>query len=379
MRTLIIGAGLAGYTLARHLAKRMKGNAITLVAADSGRYYYKPDLSTALGRHQTPSDLAEASAEHMAEALGLNIHPDLTVDRVDREAKRVQAGSRRFPYDQLVLAVGARPRALPATGDGVEAIHRVNNLADYERFREALPGARHVAIVGAGLIGCEFANDLAAGGYQVTVIAPGCTPLPQLLPPAAGQALARGLEAAGVCLCLGRHVRTVEGGPGRFTIVLDDGAAVTADRVLSAIGLTPNTELAAEAGLPIRHGIVADRTLQVAENVYALGDCMELEGLVLPFVAPLKACAKALARTLAGEPTRVRYPAMPITVKTPAHPVVVSPAYGREGTWQIEADDEAGVRAEHRAPDGTLNGFALTGSHVRDRQTLVRQVPPLLR
>jgi rubredoxin-NAD+ reductase len=112
--------------------------------------------------------------------------------------------------------------------------------------------------------------------------------------------------------------------------------------------------------------------------VYALGDCAEVEGLVLPYVMPLMHSARALAATLAGKHTPVSYPAMPVLVKTPACPTIVSPPpVGVDGQWTVTADDE-GVKALFHDASGKMIGFALNGKATAERATLTPQLPPVL-
>ena len=112
--------------------------------------------------------------------------------------------------------------------------------------------------------------------------------------------------------------------------------------------------------------------------MFALGDCAEVEGLVLPFVMPIMQAARALAKTLAGTRTVVSYPAMPVVVKTPAHAVVVSPPRpGSEGQWDVTVSDQ-GARALLRDDQGRVVGFALTGAAVAEKQALTKELPPWL-
>ena len=164
---------------------------------------------------------------------------------------------------------------------------------------------------------------------------------------------------------------------------LSDGREITGDLVLSAIGLRPRVALAKAAGLPVNRGVVVNRELQTGNpDIYALGDCAEVEGLVLPYVLPLMAGARALAKTLSGQPTAVAYPAMPVQVKTPVCPVVVSPVFpGTAGEWAVDAQDGNNVRASFRSADGRLLGFALTGSFAGDaalKAQLSKEVPAML-
>jgi rubredoxin-NAD+ reductase len=162
-------------------------------------------------------------------------------------------------------------------------------------------------------------------------------------------------------------------------VTLNTGVTIDADIVLCAVGVRPRIELATASGIETNRGIVTDRLLQTsAPNVYALGDCAEVQGHVLVYVAPLMACARALGKTLAGEPTEVSYPAMPVTIKTPACPVVVAPPpAGADGEWQISAEGSS-VRAEFRDASGALLGFALTGDATRDKIALQKELPAIL-
>jgi rubredoxin-NAD+ reductase len=161
-------------------------------------------------------------------------------------------------------------------------------------------------------------------------------------------------------------------------VVLSDGNTVAADLVLSAVGLSPRTDLAVQAGLAVNRGVVVNRELATsAPHVYALGDCAEVQGWVLPYVMPLMAQSRALAATLAGQPTAVSYPAMPVVVKTPAWPTVVCPpAPGGDGQWVVDASDDAlAARFVSSAQPAQLLGFVLQGKAVSQRQALAAQVP----
>ena len=162
-------------------------------------------------------------------------------------------------------------------------------------------------------------------------------------------------------------------------ITLNNGDTIDADAVLSAVGVRPRTALAAEAGLAVGRGIQTNQKLEAsAPNVYALGDCAEVAGHVLVYVAPLMAGARALAKTLTGEPTDVVYPPMPVTIKTPACAVNVSPApHGASGSWEISGT-APDITALFKSPDGDLLGFALTGEAVRERPGYTKQLPDIL-
>ena len=376
---VIVGTGLAGYTVAREFRKLDQRSSLMLVTADAGQFYSKPMLSNALADGKTAEALANADAVKMTERLKAEIRTGVRTEGIDPSAGTIQVSGETLSYASLVLAVGADPIRLSLQGDAADAVLSVNNRDDYARFREAIAGHRKIAIMGAGLIGCEFANDLAGAGYSVNVVDPAPWPLGRLLPAEAGAAMGEALAKVGVRWHLGRTVNVVEKQDRGYLLTLSDGTLIHADAVLSAIGLRPRTDLAQRAGLDTTRGIVVGRTLQTsAPRIYALGDCAEVEGLVLPFVMPIMHAGRALAATLSGEVTPVTYPAMPVVVKTPAWPTVVSPPpAGVDGSWEIVRTD-AGVRALFRNAAGRLEGFALSGDTVTEKNALAGELPPLL-
>jgi rubredoxin-NAD+ reductase len=376
---VIVGTGLAGYTLARELRKLDSEHPLVLVTSSDGAFYSKPMLSNALAKGKDAAGLVSSDAAHMAQQLKARVLTRTRVEAIEPGAHRVHLDGETIDYSRLVLAVGALPIRLPTGGNGADQVLAVNDLDDYARFRQRLEGANRVAIIGPGLIGCEFANDLAASGRDVTVIGPDQAPLGRLLPPQAGQALHAGLAKAGVDWHLQTQVRRIDRSDRDLRLSLGSGVSLAADLVLSAVGLQPATDLAASANLAVGRGIQVDRLLLTsAPDVYAIGDCAEVEGLVLPYVMPIMHAARALARTLSGEATALTYPAMPVVVKTPDYPVVVAPpAPQAGGSWREEALAD-GVRGRFVSADGRLLGFALTGGAVAEKQALTKQLPPVL-
>ncbi len=376
---VIIGTGLAGYNLAREFRKLDPQTPLLLITADDGRSYSKPLLSTGFAANKDADSLGMATAGAMAEQLNAEIRTHTRVTRLDPAHRRVWIGNEPVPYRDLVLAWGAQTIRVPVEGDAADAVYPINDLHDYGRFRAAAAGKRRVLILGAGLIGCEFANDLLQGGHEVDLVAPSEQVMPGLLPLQAAEAVKRGLEGIGARFHLGATLERLQRSTDGLQATLSDSSQRACDLVVSAVGLRPRTELAAEAGLEVKRGIVVDRLLKTsAEHVYALGDCAEVEGLSLLYVMPLMAGARALAKTLFGNPTFVSYGPMPVTVKTPACPVVVSmPAAGSAGSWSVEARDND-VKALYLGACGELLGYALTGAAVQERLALNKQLPPVL-
>ena len=385
---VILGSGLAGISVARELRKLDKQVPLIIVTADDGGFYSKPNLSNALAAGKSAAQLALTPMAQLATQLNASvIHAHTQVERILPEEHALETGNGKIVYSKLVLAVGAQPIRLPLQGEGAAAVLSVNHLNDYAMFREQLEGKRRVAILGAGLIGCEFANDLRVTGVDVAVFDLAPQPLARLLPTRAAAFFRARLETAGVRFHFDTSIEAItlssqgEGGSSSYRLVDKHGNAHTTDLVLSAVGLKPATALAQAAGLKTARGIVVDKMLRTSDpDIYALGDCAEVEGLVLPFVMPIMQAARALAKTLAGDTGsgELVYPAMPVVVKTPAcQAVVCPPPTGATGAWREEAGP-AGVRALFVGAGGKPLGFSLVGEAVKEKQALAAQMPAWL-
>jgi rubredoxin-NAD+ reductase len=379
---VVIGSGLAGYGLVRELRRKDESVSITVLTADGGEGYSKPMISTGYTKDLNADKLAAQSSEELAEQLNVTVRTRTRVASIDTQAQLVQLeGGEALPYSELVLALGAELIRPPIGGDAAEDVLGVNDLDDYRRFQDLLAakGAKKVAIIGAGLIGCEFTNDLLNGGFKVESVDPMGWCLPTLLPERSGRAVQAALEEKGATFHFGPLATEVNRAGDGYAVTLNNGDTIEADAVLCAVGVKPRTGLASDAGIEVNRGIVTDRQLRTnAPNVFAMGDCAEVAGHVLVYVAPLMAAARALAATLAGEATDVSYPAMPVAIKTPACPVVVSPpAKDAEGDWHFEGD-APDIKALFRSGAGDLLGFALTGQAVKERMALAKELPAIL-
>ncbi len=358
---VIIGSGYAGYGLAQALRRANPEVEIRVLTQESGHLYSKPALSIGLAQGKSAAALAGESALAIEKRLKIRVYPYCTVERIDAVARRLHTNIGEMEYGQLVLASGAAPIRLPIEGD-TAALLSVNNLHDYQSFRERLVGVQRVAILGDGLIGCEFANDLAASGFEVSVIGLGQWPMERLLPREAGQQLQAVLGELGVSWHLQNTVQRIDSAERGYRLTLADGQRLEADLVLSAVGLRPNLSLAETAGVAVGRGIQVDAQLQCSQpGIFALGDCIEIAGQLLPYLAPINQGIQALSKTLLGQPTTVSYPLMPVTVKTPAAPLcLLPPAVGVAGEWRCSATDD-GLSAGFYDAEGALHGFVLLG------------------
>ncbi|ENW27672.1 rubredoxin-NAD(+) reductase [Acinetobacter lwoffii ATCC 9957 = CIP 70.31] len=384
---VIIGSGMAGYAVAREFRKLNPEHELLMICADDAVNYAKPTLSNALAGNKAPEQIPLGDAAKMSAQLNMRIEQHTWVKAIHPEDHQLvlekDGQESTQNYSKLVLAIGANPVRLAIAGDASDDIHVVNNLSDYKAFRNNLAARedKRVVILGAGLIGCEFANDLQNTDHQVTVIDLAPQPLGRLLPEHVATAFQKNLEETGIHFVLGTTVEKVSRADnGDYLVTLANGQSLVADVVLSAVGLQPNISLAKQADVHTSRGVLTTAQLETNQaDIYAVGDCAEVNGTLLPYVMPIMQQARALAKTLNGEHTAVHYPAMPVAVKTPAAPLTVLPApVDVDVTWETE-EFEDGMLAKAFDVNGTLRGFVLLGATAgKQRLTLTKQVPDLI-
>ncbi|ATP11500.1 FAD-dependent oxidoreductase [Aeromonas salmonicida] len=376
---LVIGSGFAAQQLVKSLRKLDAEQPIRLITADSGVEYNKPDLSHVVSRGCTAAAMTRLSGSDFAEQQHIALLPHCPVLGIDPARRIVMTGQGEFAYGQLVLATGAsaaRPD-LP----GSEQLVTLNSQQEYAAAEGPIQQARRIMVLGAGLIGCELAMDMASDGREVTLVDLADSPLSALLPAVLSQPLQQALRSQGVKLQLGQGIAELslldpDRPQGGWRVTLSNGRVSEQDLVIAAIGLKPNLVLAQAAGLAVERGILVDDSLQTsAPHIFALGDCAQWRGQLLPFLQPIVLGANALARTLLGMPTPLTLPPMLVKVKTPRYPLqLAGRTKGEDLTWQCRWNSQ-GMVAEAHGEDGELCGFVVGGDQMSAAFPLLRQLP----
>ncbi|WP_413163200.1 NADH:flavorubredoxin reductase NorW [Aeromonas salmonicida] len=376
---LVIGSGFAAQQLVKSLRKLDAEQPIRLITADSGDEYNKPDLSHVVSRGCTAAAMTRLSGSDFAEQQRIALLPHCPVLGIDPARHIVMTGQGEFAYGQLVLATGASA-ARPAIPGG-EQLVTLNSLQEYAAAEGLIQQARRIMVLGAGLIGCELAMDMASDGREVTLVDLADSPLSALLPAVLSQPLQQALRSQGVKLQLGQGIAELglldpDRPKGGWRVTLSNGRVSEQDLVIAAIGLRPNLVLAQAAGLAIERGILVDDSLQTsAPHIFALGDCAQWRGQLLPFLQPIVLGANALARTLLGTPTPLTLPPMLVKVKTPRYPLqLAGRTKGEDLAWQCRWNS-LGMVAEAHGEDGELCGFVVGGDQMSAAFPLLRQLP----
>ena len=274
-RAVIVGASHAGAQLAASLRQEGWDGEIVLVGNESAAPYQRPPLSKAyLAGNCTVDKLAIRSAEFYTK-LRIEVL-DATVEAIDRAAGHLSLSTGEvLPYDRLALCTGARPRRLSTPGADLAGVFYLRTAADVEMIRDATRPGRRAVIIGGGYIGLETAASLRALGLEVTVLEATERVLERVTAPEVSAFFDRIHREAGVNIQTGARVEALSGDGKVGEVVLAGGESISADLVIVGIGVEPNTELAAAAGLVVDNGVVIDDQAQTSDSaIMAAGDCV---------------------------------------------------------------------------------------------------------
>ena len=325
--TVIVGAGRAGWQMAQTLRAGDSAMPITLVTACNGDVYDKPLLSVAMARGIAVDKLPRETGIEAAQRLNVKLLAHTQAVRVTPASRQLRTSRGTLRYEHLVLAHGAEARSLPQFPTAL--CWRINHLRVYAQFRAALGQTpQRVAVVGAGLVGCELANDLALAGHSVILLDVADRPLAATLNPEQSLQLMDAWKLLPLTFVGGVQVKHVALStmPIEKQMATECGQIFTVDHIVVAAGLQTPNALAVSAGLAWNNGIdVHAETLATSvAGIHALGDCIAINGQVSRYIEPIGRQAKTVAASILGQghtpykPTRV-----PLRIKTSSLPFTV--------------------------------------------------------
>ena len=373
---IIIGSGFAAYQLIKTIRRTDQQQPITVFSLDAGDDYNKPDLSHVFTQQQNSTDLIRMTGETFAIEYNVTLHAFTHVDSIDSAQQQIFADGVAYSYAKLVLATGAKTFIPPMQGDALEEVITLNSLREFEGAQQSLQSAQRLLVIGAGLIGTEIAMDLASSGKQVLVVDPCKELMANMLPDFVANKLHKTMANAGVAFALGSTISSLNKTATGIVATLSSGENQHIDCVICAAGLKANTDLARKSGLAVNNGLVVDQYLQTSvKNIYALGDCAEINGSVMAYLQPIMISANALAKTLQGQPTPLILPAMLVKVKTPKMPIQLSGKTVIGATsWQADINSE-GCVVKAYDDEQKMVGFIVTEGHMKKAFMLLRELP----
>ncbi|MDY0748131.1 FAD-dependent oxidoreductase [Paucibacter sp. R3-3] len=382
---VIVGGGQAGFQTAASLRQEGFAGRVTIVGDEPGVPYQRPPLSKAyllgkIGAHAIRFRQPEYFEEHRIERL----HDSVTC--IDRASRHVElASGTMIPYDHLVLATGARNRVPELPGIELDGVIGLRTLADADALSPRIASIRHAVVIGAGFIGLEFAAVAAAKGVAVHVIELGERPMARAISRPMSDLFTAGHASWGVQIDFKQKVRRIVGNEGKVSSVeLEDGRVIAADLVVYGIGVLPNAELAAAAGLSVSNGICVDELLLTSDpDISAIGDaasftsCHAVKPVRLESVQNAVDQGKAVAARLMGKPAP--YTALPWfwTDQGALRLQIAGLAEGHDETVQVGTADghQLAVLCFRQGRLIAVETANRTADHMAARKLLTRNTP----
>jgi len=324
---VIVGGGTAAWTVAETLREESDEISIAIVSQCDADRYDKPLLSVAIARNLSLKELVKEPGATAAQRLNVSLFPKVTAISLRSAAHVVRTTLGDFHYKNLVIAQGAQS-VLPSLLKP-EYCWRINHLSQYVQFRKALgTTSRRVLVIGAGLIGSELSNDLALGGHSVTLVDVLERPLARLLTQAdQADALLKAWKDLPLKFYGCTEVLEIKKSlVSNYEVRLSQERNLTVDMIVVAAGLRTCDRLVMSAGLAWNNGIVVEReTLMTSgPDIYALGDCISVDGETSRFIEPIRRQARTIASQIVGDmfipyekqriPVRVKTSSLPMTV-----------------------------------------------------------------
>jgi nitrite reductase (NADH) large subunit len=362
---VIIGNGMAAARLCERLSAHALGRyAIAVIGAEPHLAYNRVLLSSVLAGEVPASETLLKSAGWWRDR-GVTLRYGAPATAVDVPGRTVTlADGKVFPFAKLVFATGSRAIRLPVAGADLLGVLTFRDIADVTSISRAACAGTRVAVIGGGLLGIEAAYGLAKAGARVTLIHLMDRLMERQLDVRAASMLKRALEAKGVEVRLEAATACFVGDRRVEAVELKDGTSVAAEMVVVAIGIKPNTEIGAAAGLTVNRGIVVDDHLAASTaDIFAIGECAEHRGICYGLVEPANEQAQVLAARLAGQDIRYRGSINAANLKVSGVRVFSAGDFlGAPGTESIVlADSGFGTYRKLVVADGRLVGAVLYG------------------
>jgi nitrite reductase (NADH) large subunit len=362
---IIVGNGMAAARLCEELAARALGRyAVAVIGEEPRLAYNRVLLSSVLAGEVRASDIALKPANWWSDR-GVTLCYGAGVSAADIAARTVTlADGKALPFGKLVFATGSRPICLPIPGADLPGVHTFRDIGDVASMSRAAGRGARVVVIGGGLLGIEAAYGLAKAGAAVTLVHLMDRLMERQLDAPAAALLKRAVEARGIRVLLEAATTRLVGSDRVEGVELKDGRMLAADAVVVAVGIKPNAQVAALAGITVNRGIVVDDHLGTNRpDVFAVGECAEHRGICYGLVEPAHDQARTLAERLAGREARYLGSINATNLKVSGvHVFSAGDFLGAPGTESIVLSDQGlGTYRKLVIADGRMVGAVLYG------------------
>ncbi|MEM9071762.1 MAG: nitrite reductase large subunit NirB [Myxococcota bacterium] len=363
VKLVLVGNGMAGVRTLEELLRLDASYEITVFGDEPHPNYNRIMLSPVLAGEKRLDEII-LNDRAWYEQNGITLHTGERVIEIDREGRRVVGDQGTVvTYDRLILATGSRPFILPVPGRDLPGVLAFRDIRDVETMVDASSRYRRAVVIGGGLLGLEAASGLKARGMDVTVVHLLDTLMERQLDAFAGTLLKASLEERGIDFRMCAKTSRLVGEERVQAVEFEDGTRLDADLVVMAVGIRPNMELAAGAGLECRRGVVVSDTMVTSDpTIYAVGECVEHRGTTYGLVAPLYEQGRVVAQQLAGARTAAYEGSLVSTrLKVTGIDVFSAGDFGGEGEEVSFQDPHRGVYKKLVVRDGKIAGAVLYG------------------
>ncbi|RWK64971.1 nitrite reductase large subunit NirB [Mesorhizobium sp.] len=302
-KLVIIGNGMAPGRMLEHLLEKAPDlYQVTIFNAEPRVNYDRIMLSPVLSGEKDYEEII-IHGDGWYIKHGITLYKGHKIVAIDRKAKTVTSDHGvTEPYDKLVIATGSVPFIIPVPGHDLPGVLTYRDLDDVQAMLLAAQSRAKAVVIGGGLLGLEAAAGLNSQGMDVTVLHVMPTLMERQLDPAAGYLLQRAVEQRGIKVITKANTQAITGKGKVEQVELADGTIIPATLVVMAVGIRPNATLAKDAGIAVNRGIVVDAGMRSNDpDIFALGECAEVNGMVYGLVAPLYEMARVAASQLAGD------------------------------------------------------------------------------
>ncbi|HKO71015.1 MAG TPA: FAD-dependent oxidoreductase [Bradyrhizobium sp.] len=362
---VIVGNGMAAARLVDELAKVALGRYAIAVIGNEPRLAYNRVLLSSVLAGETASHEIELRPADWWRERGVTLKYGCAVTEIDLGRRELKiANEESIEFSRLVLATGSTPLRLKVPGAELAGVHTFRDSRDADLLLTLGVAKKRVVVVGGGLLGLEAAYGLAKAGAAVTLIHLMDRLMERQLDARAAALLKLLVEPKGIEVLLNASTARILGESRVAGVELTDGRRIYADAVIFAAGISPNTSLARDAGIPVNRGVLVDDHLQTgAPDVFALGECAEHRGICYGLVEPAYEQARALARHLAGRTAAYAGSVVATNLKVSGVSVFSAGDFmGSDGTEEIVLSDEGrGTYKKLVISDGRLIGSVLVG------------------
>jgi len=313
---LIMGNGIAGLAAAREIRAHDEKGTIIMISSESTLTYYRVKLTEYMSKEFTDEELL-VSKENWYQDKNIKVILRKLVEDIDITNNKVRLDDgQEISYEKLLIATGSRPFIPPINGKYKEGLFALRTLKDLHYIKEYLKSCNDVSLIGGGLLGLEAAWALKELDKKVNIIEFAPYLLPRQLDKEISDKLEKKLSEHGFKIYLSSQAEEILGDGAVTGIRLNGERKLESEAVLVSSGIRPNLDLVRDTEIEYNRGIIVDKHLKTnIDNIYAAGDVVEIDGMVLGLWTAGNEQGKIAGANMVGKELEYNQPKIFTTLK----------------------------------------------------------------